>query len=563
MRRSHTPLVAPALSGGLVVALAAAVAAHPQDRHQHTFVTDGQAPMVFHSSMPDIRALITPDFVREDLPLFSGKLSLNELQRLVVETLLAAYLEQFDALVKEKLPGHGEGQMQDLGHDPDHDLMVGMHGPEGIDGIVREVLEGERPDDIDIDADFGTANRIAIAITAEDGPATGVFAPAGGEVVIAEASGGGEGEGPSASVVIAVGGPEGVELPEEVRRQLEEKAAEMVEQVRQRIEQNAAEGMDPLGGDMTPQEHIEFQKKRLAELAEQAKDFSRAKDALKHQFISDVQTQLASDQLQQWPSLDRALVRRKTLPMGRLDGERTDLLRLAERVRLADELDEIAEVLEAYEVELHQALVRRNEFLETANADIDKAMLAGKADDAIGIADRAASLRVAVRGVNERYADAIAQRLGEPKGPEFRSVAQKAFFPRVYGRTRAMRTFAEARELEALDGGVRTAIDQLETAYLQELGPINEQIRQTIETHQPKEPRLGLEDLRSMMEGTAGLTLFGHAGNDPIREAMQKRSALDEGYMKQLFALLPAEQIEKLPKLPSHRRAAPMFIVPN
>lgn len=582
MNRRTLP-AAPALSATLFAALAASVLAGPQDRQQIMVVDDGQGPTFFHAMPPDIRSLATPDFVRDDLPLFAGKLSLSEVQRIVVETLLSAYLEQFDALRTEKLPGH------DGGHDgPLMGAAIGAPG--GIEGVVRGFQRRDDPDglaaldDFDIDDDV-PMDRIAIAITADDGavPPAGVDGPQGAllipapeerAVVVAESGAADGEEGPRAGVVIAVDGPDNVELPEEVRKQLQEKAAQMAEEIRQRMEANQAAGLDPLAGDLDPREHMEQAVAGMEQLAEQAREFARAKEALKQRFVADVQSQLAPEQLSRWPNLDRALTRRKTLPQGRLDGERTDLTRLAERLALAEaETEAIAEALEAYEVELHEALRARNDFVETARTRIDEALQAGKTDQAISLADRAAALRVAVRGVNLRYAESIAERLGPQRGAEFRGAAQRAFFPRVYGRTRAMRTFQDARRLEGLEPDVLAAIEQLEAAYLQELAPVNEHLRQTIETHQPRESRRSLEHVKVMMEGAAAAGAGGNGGaggpfmldrpEDPIREAMQKRSALDEGYMKQLYALLSAEQIEKLPKLPSRRRTAPMFITPN
>ena len=75
----------------------------------------------------------------------------------------------------------------------------------------------------------------------------------------------------------------------------------------------------------------------MEELSESAKELRKVKTQLRNSFVAQVQGQLATDQLDHWPSLERALLRKKTLPLGRLDGERVDLVRLVEKLDLDDE----------------------------------------------------------------------------------------------------------------------------------------------------------------------------------------------------------------------------------
>ena len=68
-----------------------------------------------------------------------------------------------------------------------------------------------------------------------------------------------------------------------------------------------------------------------------------------------------------------------------------------------------------------------------------------------------------------------------------------------------------------------------------------------------------IESIRSVMEGGEETMMF-NADDDPIRQAIKKRSELDERYMKQLYSLLTPEQVERLPKLPSQVKRQPIII---
>jgi hypothetical protein len=553
--------------GGLFV-LATLAATPARAQHRMMVFDDGEGPQVVQFSGPDLRELRKPDFDRKDLPVFNKKLDLDEVQRLIVGVLLDAYLDAFRTLSKEALPtapnpmlgmamgepqgAHGEGE-----------------GPESIESIVREAID-EAGGASDVDIDIAAQGPVAIQIEA-----TAAFGDDGGDIdagdagmtgteqeigiVWAEGGEGGEGEeGPRTGVYIAVEGPEGVELPEEVKEKLARKAQEMAEKIREQLEQAEEQGLAPAEA-INAGEAAEERQKYFDELRESSKKFERAKAVLKQDFINEVRAQLSADQLELWPGLERALTRVKTLPNGRLDGERTNLLRIVDDFPLDEEQREaVAEALESYELELHQALVARNEFLTEAQAKIDKAIEEGRFAGAISAADKASRLRVAVRGVNEQYAETITGRLGGDTGKAFRNRVLLESYPRVYRTTRGQNTFRAAARIEGLDEEVRAAIQELHAAYTTELDAANERLRQAIHRHQPREARQMLENIRTMMEEGGTMSLGDE--DDPVRQEMRKRSQLDERYMKQVHALLTPEQVERLPQLPSQIKREPIII---
>jgi hypothetical protein len=546
--------------GGLILA-GSGVSAQPA-QHRMMVFDDGSGPQVVHFTGPDLRELRKPDFEHKDLPVFNTRLDLDEMQRLIVGVLLDAYLDAFKTLAEEALPAPPTPMLGMAMGAPQGEGGEGP-APESLEGMVRDAIE-EAGGDSDVDIDVSAQGPVAIQIEAR--AAFGDEGESGGEaeggqtedidVVWAE---GGEGEGePEAGVYIAVSGPEGVELPEELKEKLALKAQEMAERIRQRLEQIEAEGGPPPEG-LDAGGEADERRRYFDELRRSSKKFKRAKEALRQDFINEVRSQLSAEQLELWPGFERALTRIKTLPHGRLDGERTDLLRIIDGFDLDDDQRQaVAEAMESYELALHEALVARNTFLGEAQSKIDRAIEEGRFANAISTADRASRLRVAVRGVNEQHTETIAGRLGPDTSKAFRSRVLLESYPRVYRTTRAQKAFRGAARIEGLDDDVRSAIDQLEAAYTIELEAANDRLQKAIHRHQPREARQMIEHIQSVMEG--GEPMAVGEEDDPIRRAMRKRSQLDERYMKQVYALLTPEQVEKLPRLPSQDRRGPIVI---
>ncbi len=556
--------------GGLI-AMPAAVLAQASHHRMMVFEDDsGSGPQIVHFTGPDFGQVRRPDFVRKDLPIFNDKLELNAVQNAVVSVLLEAYLDAFRTLVTKAMP-------QDVFALPGLDLAFGggfggdggAGGAQSLGDIAREAIaNAEGVMDIDIHAD-GSGGNLAIAIIARAGEG-GAFdepdfdAGCGDQSVQvwAEAGGGadGEGDGPVSGVYIALGGPEGVELPAEVREKLEKAAQAMAERLMQRLEEAEAQGIELVPEAPGP-EAVEQQRQRIDEMRTAMKRFVRQKAALKEDFLVQVRAQLSAEQFGNWPSFERAVTRIKTLPEGRLDGERTDLLLVADGLNLTEQQrDDVIELLETYEIELDEALRERNEYVQTVSSKLDEAIQQRDFRKALSLVDAATRRRVAVRGVNERHTDVLAAQLGEETGGTFKREALRRSYPRVYRRTVGQRSFERARELADLDAETQAGIAEIEAAYAVERAASNERLRETIRRHQPKETRKAIERIEAMMSGDEVSMDIGQEHDDPIHKAFTKRSNLDERFIKQLHGMLTPEQIEKLPRLPSEAKHGPFFI---
>ncbi len=523
---------------------------------------DGQGPQVMHFSGPEMGRLRQPDFVRRDLPIFIERLQLGTEQSAMVQMMLEAYLEAFKALgaMLPDMPAHGPAFFGT--HRMHHEGGPGGDGgPEAMDGpVAGEIgmfVEDLRGADGEggIDVDFTVGGGVAIAIQAhageegvepgdgEGGPQVALPGMEGGTVVHVEAAAGEPGDPATAGVVVALSGADGEELPPEVKERLQKRAQELAEQLRKHMEEAAAAGLDPAEALPGP-ENMERHRQEIEEFRDAAARFRKAADQLRDEFIAQVKAELTPDQVVLWPGFERAIRRVKTLPLGRLDGERTDLFGVVETIAPATaERAAMGEELESYEIALDESLRARNVYLTDSEAKLSEAINGRDFERAMHIADEAARLRVAVRTVNEQYALAIAGKLAPDRAEQLRAAALRRSFPRVYRPTAAQKAFTKAAAMEGLDPEIRAGIQAMSEAYESELASANERLREAIRRTQPAEPREGLAQVAAMMSGAAagGAPIKLASNADPVREAFAKRRELGERYMAQLKSVLPPE----------------------
>jgi hypothetical protein len=536
------------LAAALVVLLPSAFGQNAS--HQVMVVNDdGSGPMIRHFSMPDLMDLRTPDFIQRDLPIFQEKLVLSEAQAAAIERQITVYLEAFEQLKKSLLNVPGAEPMIISGT-----KMAGEDGQpgEGQEGaFVFAPAGGELPMiSLDELAEMGEGEMsldIGVRMMAEDDEG-GAWAT--------------DDTGPSVSVEFQ----NSEDLPEEVRKQLEEHAKAMAERITAQLEQQRAKAAD--GGEaasplLPPMGDISKIEERQAKIAEAAKEFRKAKTQLRHEFVTEAQTTLTPTQVERWPALERALLREKSLPKGRLSGERTDLYKIVKPMTLDQaQLAAIAPHLDAYDLELDGALRQRDTVLEDVGPKIDKAMSEQDFDRALAAIDRATAARVAVRSINERYIDAISGLLAADVASAFRNATSKAAYPRIYRATFADKTFAAAYKIEGLDEQTAARVREFEQAYRVEREEYDARIRRAIDKHQPLEPRRPIEHMKSMQAGERSEGMGKMLGaDDPIREAYDKRRELDERYAKQIASVLTPEQVAQLPKPPAVRKPGEPIII--
>jgi len=545
------PTVALAIAAGGVGTLLIPTALHAQDGHRVMIMDDGNGPNVMHFTMPDFHALREPSYVTGDLPIFNDRLELNQAQQTIVQKLLEDYIAIHMALLKEKMPQAQFGGMQMMHGGDGPNAVVFGGGPDGAGGPLGEIMfqAGDDGDfTIDIGEDGAWSGATAVRIGIEVGDGGGMV----GQDVDVTAG------GPQAGVFVAIEGADGEELPDEVREAMEKQAQEIAEKLMKQLEEGGEGGQPRLPMEMPS---IEDHQRRMDEMAAAADELEAAQAKLTAKFIADVRAQLDEHQDTLWPRFDRAVTRKKTLPKGRLDGERTDLTKVLAELELADTVaSALEESLESYEIALHDALVRRNAYIDDASREVDEAIRDQKPDAALNIVDRATKLRLGVRAINEQYTDEFAYKLSPDASTRFRNEVLRDSYPRVYRKTRGERAFEAARRLEGIDEDTLLSILEIEGAYRVELDAANERIRRAIRKYQPGESRRSIEQIALMMAGQSDGIAYGMShDDDPIHAAFKKRREIDASHVKRLYDTLTPEQVEKLPKIPS-KKSRPLII---
>ena len=180
-------------------------------------------------------------------------------------------------------------------------------------------------------------------------------------------------------------------------------------------------------------------------------------------------------------------------------------------------------------------------------------------EKALDIVDRATALRKAVRDVNERFGESIAQQLDDETAAAFRERIRVASYPNVYRTTPGLRAFEAARQLDGLPEETLLAILELEGQYRTELAGTNEEIRRTIDRHQPDQTRNAIAHMGEAMDGEGVDFGFGQDEDDPIEKAYDARRALERRYVKILKGMLTPEQAAALPEVKA-KRSQPFMI---
>lgn len=521
---------------------------HAQSSRQVMIVNDdGAGPVMRHFSMPDLMELREPDFTLRDVPIFQEKLVLSEAQTAAVERQITVYLDALEQLRKSLLSFPGAEPM--------------VFGPLKMTGADGEAGDGQKAALVIAP---GQGELPMISMDELEEMEGGMAMDIGVRITAGEDEGGANLEESEPSVSVAFQSSE--ELPEEVRKKLEEQAQAIAEKIKAQIEEQRAKG--EAGDGVTPPlpglEDVSKLEERQAQIEEAAKEFRKAKTQLRHEFVVETQSTLSQQQLERWPALERALLRERSLPKGRLSGERTDLFKVIKPLGLDHaQAEAIKPHLDSYDLELDAALRQRNAVVEDVKPKIDKAMSEQDFDRALTAIDRAIAARVAVRSVNERYFDAIADVLPGETAAAFRSATLKSAYPQVYRATFADKTFESAHKIEGLDAETAGQLQDLEQAYRVERNEHDSRIRKAIDKHQPQEPRRPFEHMKQLREQggpDTGGPIMRINDDDPVREALAKRRELDERYAKLVAGLLTPEQAAQLPKPPAQRQGQPFII---
>lgn len=262
-------------------------------------------------------------------------------------------------------------------------------------------------------------------------------------------------------------------------------------------------------------------------------------DKIEKQYFEDVKLLLSEEQAAQWPKVERAHRREKSVPRGGLlSGEAVDLVGLVRDMKLTDaELEPIQPLLDQYEVELDRLLAERDKAYEEGMTQGAALWMNQQMDKIDELFNKARDAAAKVRDVNKRYARQVEGALPEARHADFEKNVQKASFPRVYRPNYVTRSLETALGLSDLTEEQKTQVTQLRESMEQQLEPIQKKIAASIEE---------TEMTRSAMQ----MMGMGGGGAEGTQELRDLRREIEEGTYDKLKALLNDEQRTKLPERP-------------
>ncbi len=261
------------------------------------------------------------------------------------------------------------------------------------------------------------------------------------------------------------------------------------------------------------------------------------------EFMTDLRGLLNDEQSEAWPTFERKLYRSKYLGNGQLAAENLDLIALVTEMRLDPANQERATpVLAEYEVKLDESLRKREDYVNESQTLLIRAIQDNESQLAVEVADKRVGLQVAVRDVQEYYADAVVAALPADVGQQLRRTILERTHPKIYRDTQVEQIFEAALKLEGIEDSTRQAIDSLYQQYTAQLTAFNDRLLALTREFQPRDFRNKVEMSVQRVSGKAPEPL-----TDPTRDEFTNRREMGRGYVDQLKSLLTPEQFAMLP----------------
>lgn len=294
----------------------------------------------------------------------------------------------------------------------------------------------------------------------------------------------------------------------------------------------------------------------MGEMFDRLQAWQAEKARMRSSFVDGLQAQLRDDQLSLWPAFERFLVREKSLPRARLSGEDLNLFVAVDEAELSDEsLAKLEPILDEYELNLDDALRRRDQAVVQGSAAMYQAIQRGDITGAVRAMERQVQMRANLRDLHDRYRAQLVAALGETD--ESRGLDRRILemgFERIFRPTPTDRLFETVLELPDLSPEQIEAVLELQNAFLLEMSNTNQQLLAVTRRHEPQqqveEAERFVSVLSSLMAGAFNPAGFGMGmeAENPIQEVMQRRGESGRAYRQRIESLLTPEQLAQLPE---------------
>jgi hypothetical protein len=213
----------------------------------------------------------------------------------------------------------------------------------------------------------------------------------------------------------------------------------------------------------------DFSQDRMLELYNDLKPiglrFADRKDQLTRELYNDIKLVLTEDQLEQWPVVERSILRRRSLGGdGIVTGEMIDLFELLDDVGVnrEDELwTDVAPTLEEYAIRMDTLIKQRDPVYEDTilkGVDLFFEQDFGAMQKLL---ETVTEQSVKLKRLNTEYAERLMAILPDDVAQEFDREFKRDAFPMVYRRSVAERAFDTALQAEGLTEDQRAQIEDL------------------------------------------------------------------------------------------------------
>jgi Spy/CpxP family protein refolding chaperone len=297
----------------------------------------------------------------------------------------------------------------------------------------------------------------------------------------------------------------------------------------------------------------------FGEMREKMAAWQKSRDEMEASFLGDFKAVLTDEQAAKWPKFERMRRRETTIGRGLMSGERVDLFKLVDDLKLAqDQRAALDPTLDQYEVDLDRELIERNKMQTEIQEKIrDFFSDPEKADEWIKKGREAA---VKVRDVNRRYFSQLDTQIPEDKKAEFEKAFKRDSFPQIYREQYSTRVVEAALKLKDLTPEQTSGLTAIRDSYYRDMENLQKEMEKAQEDQEMNFSFSGMMNRRrggnndqgnnNRGGGNRGGGPGGPGGffdSGPMGELRTKRNDLESGTVDKIKALLNEKQVDALP----------------
>ena len=277
-------------------------------------------------------------------------------------------------------------------------------------------------------------------------------------------------------------------------------------------------------------------------MRERMEAFQQKREKVEKTFMADFKSILTVEQLEKWPKVERAHNRSRHLNRGFVRGERVDLIQVVDDLDLDSAArEEVGVLLEAYEIELDRALMKRVDQYSEGFAEWRELRESGDMEGIEKLMQKGREASLRVKEVNDKFARQISGALNEEYKMAFTGAVNLAVYPDVYRSRHAKLAIDAARQFEDLSEDQAARIDGLGETYARRDTAVNAKLVKSLEE---QEENMSFQDFMRR----------GRGGNDEADELWREKRTLSRDTVEKLREILDDDQIERLPEEPREDR---------